>query len=162
MTLDSSNPQLPDGYILHIGPPSLDDYMDIRRTAGYVTPVGEAQACAALLGSWYCIHITHESDPNKAIAMGRIVGDGGWYFSIADIAMLLEHQRKGIGQFIMNVLMERIDEVAPSEGPGVLVTLMASSIGKGLYEKFGFSDWTPKIVGMGQWYKKGDRIITTQ
>jgi GNAT superfamily N-acetyltransferase len=51
----------------------------------------------------------HGKDQDKAVAMGRIVGDGGWNFSIADVAVLREHQGKGIGHIIMMAtLMARI------------------------------------------------------
>ena len=30
-------------------------------------------------------------------ARGRVIGDGGWYFHIADMATLPEHQGRGLG-----------------------------------------------------------------
>lgn len=40
--------------------------------------------------------------------MGRIIGDGGWYFLIADMATLPEHQRKGLGSVVMKHLLAYI------------------------------------------------------
>jgi GNAT superfamily N-acetyltransferase len=92
-------------YELHIGSPSVDDYLRIRANLGNLTLIHAAQAKAALEGSWFCIHITHKSNSETTIAMGRIVGDGGWYFSIADVAVLPDHQRKGLGAIVMATLI---------------------------------------------------------
>ena len=41
----------------------------------------------------------------KAIGMGRVIGDGGTAFQITDIAVLPEHQGKGLGKRIMAALV---------------------------------------------------------
>lgn len=145
---------MPSGYALHIGSISVTDYLHIRNNSANLTPLHEAQASAALAGSWYRIHITHDSNPSKAVAMGRIVGDGGWYFSIADVAVLPEHQRKGLGDLIMSTLMARIREVAPTGRPGANVMLFASPDARALYTKYGFKDTMPGNLGMAQWLEK--------
>jgi len=33
--------------------------------------------------------------------MGRVIGDGGWYFHIVDMAVLPEHQRRGLGDAVL-------------------------------------------------------------
>jgi ribosomal protein S18 acetylase RimI-like enzyme len=150
----ASSSLLPLGYAIHIDSLSVIDYLHIRNTSVNLTPLHEAQASAALTGSWYRIHITHKSNSSKAIAMGRIVGDGGWYFSIADVAVLPEHQRKGLGHLIMSTLMERIRKVAPNGSPGAHVMLFASPDARGLYAKYGFKDTMPGNMGMAQWLEK--------
>jgi GNAT superfamily N-acetyltransferase len=81
--------------------------------------------------------------------MGRIVGDGGWYFLISDMATLPEHQRKGLGDAILKRLLARIKSHAV---PGMAyVSLSADPPGQKLYKKNGFVDtmasW--KEMGMG-------------
>jgi len=135
---------LPPDYKLHTTACPLDEYLQLRHLAG-LTPKTHAQAEAALPGSWYAVHIKH-IPTSATVGMGRIVSDGGWYFVIADIAVLPEHQRKGLGQVILGKLMEKIKECTV-EGRAY-VTLMAKSQGMRLYERFGFRNPEPRTVGM--------------
>ncbi len=132
-------------YVLHEGYPSVEDYVHLRLASG-LTPKTAAQGAAALKGSWYGCYVTMANDHSKAIAMGRIVGDGGWYFNIADMAVLPDHQRRGLGDAILRHLLAKIRADAV---PGVsYVTLMADKPGRRLYEKHGFADAMPKEMGM--------------
>lgn len=78
--------------------------------------------------------------------MGRVISDGGWYFHVVDIAVLPEHQRKGLGDLIMTAIMDRIRQEAP---PGAYVNLLADPPGRKLYQKHGFVETAPQEVGMG-------------
>ncbi|MDQ1604985.1 MAG: hypothetical protein QOE01_2830, partial [Actinomycetota bacterium] len=51
---------LPDGYSLVEGPPSVADYLALRRLSG-LSPKSEEQVAAALPGSWFACHVMHES-----------------------------------------------------------------------------------------------------
>lgn len=42
----------------------------------------------------------------KVVGMGRVIGDGRIFFYIQDIAVLPEHQNKGIGKLIMETIQE--------------------------------------------------------
>ena len=78
--------------------------------------------------------------------MGRVIGDGGWYFLIADMATLPDHQRRGLGDAILKRLLAKIKaEAAPGEA---YVTLMADEPGRKLYQKHGFVESMPKEMGM--------------
>lgn len=132
---------IPDGYSLHTGAPSVSEYRRLRADSG-LTPVSQVQAEKAIPGTWTFRHIRHspvESDPTagEAVAMGRIVGDGGWYFVVADMATLPDHQRRGLGRAILTALLE---EVRASAEPGAFVTLTADPPGRRLYESLGFED----------------------
>ena len=83
---------LPDGYRLVDGPPSVTDYLKLRVRAG-LSPKRDDQAAASLPGSWAACHVLHDGD-DHAVAMGRLIGDGGWYFHVVDMAVLPEHQRQ--------------------------------------------------------------------
>ena len=36
------------------------------------------------------------SDNGQVVGLGRLIGDGGGYFHVVDLAVLSEHQRRGI------------------------------------------------------------------
>ena len=133
---------LANGYQLINGVPSVDDYLRLRRDSG-LTPRTVEQGAAALAGSWTFRHvITANGD---VAAMGRIVGDGGWYFLIADMATLPEHQGAGLGSTILDALLLAIKEHAPA---GAYVTLTADPPGRRLYGSRGFRDVAPHRTGM--------------
>lgn len=69
--------------------------------------------------------------------MGRIIGDGGWYFHIADMATLPEHQRKGLGGIILKHLLSYIRENIPGGGKPY-ISLFADPPGRRLYDQHGF------------------------
>jgi GNAT superfamily N-acetyltransferase len=115
----------------------------LRAGAG-LSPVSEEQAAVALPGSWAACHVVHEAD-REVVGMGRVLGDGGWYFHVVDMAVVPEHQRRGLGDAILRALLDHIEEVAP---PGAFVNLLADRPGRRLYERHGFSETAPESVGM--------------
>ncbi|CAN8099872.1 unnamed protein product [Discula destructiva] len=91
-------------------------------------------AQGAVTGSWYGCYITHAGQP---VAMGRIIGDGGWYFNIANMATLPGHHRKGLGSIVLRQLLAYIKENSPADGKPS-INLFADPPGRRLYEKNGF------------------------
>lgn len=159
---------LPPGYSLHEGFPSAETYCNLRKSAG-LSVRALAQAEAVPSGSWYGCMIkytppsssTDQQDENttskevsEIVAMGRIIGDGGWYFVIADMAILPSHQRKGLGDYVLKALIEKIRSspvvasVLESGGPKPYVNLLADGPGRKLYEKNGFVYTAPHSLGM--------------
>ncbi|KAJ8507437.1 hypothetical protein ONZ45_g10196 [Pleurotus djamor] len=159
---------LPEGYTIHDGPPSVSDYVHLRKASGLyaVTPT---QAEGAIACTWYGVHIKYASpskpDEVEVVGMARIFG-GGWfaflfsfqfvvclltrppnrrYFHIADCATLPDHQKKGLGSAMMAALMKHLEENAE---PGYYVNLLADVPGRKLYERFGFIDAMPRSLGM--------------
>ena len=134
---------LPAGYRLVHGVPTVDAYLGLRERSG-LSPKRRDQAIAALPGSWAACYVVHE--PNgQTVAMGRVLGDGGWYFHIVDMAVLPEHQRRGLGSVILGALLDRIRRQAP---PGAYVNLLADPPGRPLYARHGFVETAPGSVGM--------------
>jgi GNAT superfamily N-acetyltransferase len=136
---------LPAGYRLADGPPSVADYLLLRERAG-LSPRREDQAEAALGGSWAAVHVLHEAD-DQTVGMGRLLGDGGWYFHVVDMAVLPEHQRRGLGDVILTVLLERIRREAPA---GAYVNLVADPPGRQLYARHGFTPTAPDSISMAR------------
>jgi GNAT superfamily N-acetyltransferase len=136
---------VPAGYRLAEGPPSVAEYVALRTDAG-LSPRSADQAEAALGGSWCAVHVVHEGE-GRTVGMGRVIGDGGWYFHLVDMAVLPEHQRRGLGDLILGVLLAEIKREAPA---GALVNLLADPPGRKLYAKHGFVPTAPDSVGMAR------------
>ncbi|GAB3562483.1 GNAT family N-acetyltransferase [Spelaeicoccus albus] len=123
-------------------PPSIRDYLRLRQEAG-LSPKTEEQAAAGLAGAWANCHAIH--DNGEVVGMGRLLGDGGWYFHVIDMAVLPQHQRRGVGAAVLTALLDRIRQQAP---PGAYVNLLADPPGRRLYERHGFRETAPGSVGM--------------
>ncbi|MGH1471180.1 MAG: GNAT family N-acetyltransferase [Cellvibrionaceae bacterium] len=122
--------------------PSVDDYIQIRLAAGLSKKSIEA-ASKGLPNSIYAVTVYHENIP---IGIGRIVGDGGCFYEITDIAVIPKHQKKGVGVMIMEALVSYLNDNAPSTA---YVSLMADHGTPHFYEKFGFTlSEMPKSSGM--------------
>ena len=130
-------------YVLSTIAPSVADYLRLRAESG-LTPKTPAQAEAALPGSWAACHVEHQAT-NETVAMGRVIGDGGWYFHIVDIAVLPAHQRRGLGDLMLTHLLSVIRQATPT---GAYVSLMADAPGRRLYERHGFQSTAPRSIGM--------------
>ncbi|KAL1956149.1 hypothetical protein VTO42DRAFT_7584 [Malbranchea cinnamomea] len=149
-TASSTQPRpLPPNYTLHDGYPPVPAYLHLRAASG-LTPKTPAQASAVASGSWYGCFVTYddpESGVSTPVGMGRIIGDGGWYFHIADMAVLPEHQRKGLGDVILKTLLAKIRSEAPEGQP--YINLFADPPGRKLYARNGFVDaGTKEQLGM--------------
>ena len=140
------NASLPTGYALRPGVPSVDDYLRLRRESG-LTPRTREQAERALPGSWAACHVV-ETDGGEVAGMGRLIGDGGWYFHVVDMAVLPAHQRRGLGTRVLTWLLDRIRAETP---PDAFVSLMADPPGRRLYSALGFTERRDLSVGMAMW-----------
>ena len=131
------------GYSLKDGAPPPTDYLQLRVLAG-LSPRTEEQATAAISGTWAACHVIHGRE-GRCVAMGRVIGDGGWYFHIVDMAVLPEHQRRGLGRAVLTYLLAQIRRRAPH---GAYVSLLADPPGRHLYVRSGFVESAPDSVGM--------------
>lgn len=121
--------------------PSVAEYCALRHAAG-MSPRSPEGAERGLPNSLYAASIRREGE---LVAMGRIVGDGGCNFTIVDIAVHPDHQRRGLGRRIMTSLMERLR----AEGPAsAYVDLIADGGSPALYAEFGFEFTAPASVAM--------------
>lgn len=141
----------PTGYTLHSGPPSIDDYIRLRAESG-LTPRTREQTVRALPGSWAACHVVEVSS-GTTVGMGRLIGDGGWYFHVVDMAVLPPHQARGIGNGVLNWLLDQIRKAAP---PDAFVSLMADPPGRSLYASHGFTERRDLSIGMAMWLGRDD------
>jgi len=130
-----------DGYDLEARPPSVDEYVRLRLEAGLSGKTPEA-ARVGLANTWFGVTLRHRGE---AIGMGRVIGDGGCFFEVVDIAVQPAHQRRGLGKRIMGALMEHLRANAPASAH---VMLLADGPAHRLYEQFGFRATAPESIGM--------------
>ena len=131
--------ELPSGYRLRHEPPTSLEYVHLREVTG-LSPRTEEQAAGALTASW--AWTTVRDLQGDLAAMGRVLGDGTWYFHLADVATDPAHQRRGLGRTVMRDLIARIDAAAP---PNPYITLLADPPGQRLYRSLGFVESVPSI-----------------
>jgi GNAT superfamily N-acetyltransferase len=84
-------------------------------------------------------------DGETLIAMGRIVGDGGCFFQLVDIAVDPRVQGQGLGKRIVAALTGYLRETAPEDA---YVSLIADGDARHLYAQFGFAPTAPASIGM--------------
>lgn len=130
------------GYELREGVPTAAEYRHLRETTG-LSPRSREAAERGLPNTIHGAVVVHEGE---TVGMGRIVGDDGSFYQIVDIAVLPEHQGRGLGTRIVEALMAYLRENAPASS---YVSLMADV--DGFYERFGFERTAPESKGMAQW-----------
>lgn len=120
--------------------PGLDDYRRLRLATGLSDKSVEA-ARRGLARTTYGVSLMQG---DAVVGMGRIVGDGGCFYFVVDIAVDPALQRRGLGKRIMDALDTWLRANAP---PSAHVSLFADGDAKHLYARYGFAQ-SEKSVGM--------------
>ncbi|WP_285643575.1 GNAT family N-acetyltransferase [Lentzea sp. NBRC 102530] len=120
----------------------MDDYLRLRAESGLSARTRQ-EAENGIDGAWASAIVIHV-ESGETVGMGRVLSDGGWYFHVIDMAVLPDHQRKGIGDAILTALVERIKAHAPN----AYVNLLADPPGRRLYARHGFVESAPASIGM--------------
>ena len=121
--------------------PSVQVYQALRLGSGLSGKTDEA-AARGLPNTLFAVQVLHGEQP---VGMGRVIGDGGCFFQVVDIAVLREHQGKGLGKRIMGEILKYIQAHVPASG---YVSLIADGQAQDLYAQFGFVHTAPRSVGM--------------
>ena len=87
-------------------------------------------------------------DQEKAVGMGRIVGDGAIYCYVQDVVIHPNYQGKGIGSTILNKLIEKVAQNL-EDGERMSLGLVAAQGKESFYRKFGFKDLPHEASGAG-------------
>lgn len=133
----------PDPYRLSHDVPSVADYLRLRREAG-LSAFSEAAAARGLPASLCGVSVALAAT-GEVVGMGRIVGDGGCFAQVTDMAVLPAHQGRGLGGRIMAALVGW----AKAELPATLyLSLLADVPADRLYARHGFAPTAPRSVGM--------------
>lgn len=121
--------------------PLASEYVALRIRAG-LSPKTQQAAEKGLPNSLYAVTIRRRGE---LIAMGRVIGDGGCFYQITDIAVAAEYQGMGLGRIVMKSI-EHFLEVNGDKGS--YISLIANE--PLFYEQFGYSNVTPRMEGMGK------------
>ncbi len=112
---------------------TVREYDMLRRSVGW-KPIPEEQAQRAIQGSIYTVTAVCGG---QTAAMGRLIGDGLYYF-IADVVTAPEYQRQGIGGAVIDMLLSFAERNTPAGGSAA-VQLIAERGMEGFYTAKGFS-----------------------
>ena len=96
---------------------------------------------ASLAASVAGVVVRYDGQP---VGMGRVIGDGAFYFYLQDVAVSPEHQGNGIGTVIVESLIEQVEHIGP---PKSFIGLFAAGRAASLYERHGF-EAHPGMTGM--------------
>jgi GNAT superfamily N-acetyltransferase len=121
--------------------PADDEYRQLRAAAG-LSAMSATSAAKGLPNGWCAVCIRSDA---ALVGMGRIVGDGGCFFLMVDIAVLPQWQARGIGKRIVSALVEYLHAYAPA---GAMVGLFADGEAYHLHQQFGFKLVAPAAKGM--------------
>ncbi len=122
--------------------PTLEEYKYLCESVGWTNFMNFEVVETSLKNSIHCITV---KDNEQIVGMGRIVGDGAIYFYIQDIMVHPDYQKKGIGNEIMNLLVEYLKTNAPDKA---FVGLFASQGKEPFYERYDFKNFSPNMTGM--------------
>ena len=123
--------------------PAVEDYNRVRSRAGLGVKSEEAVR-RGLANTLYGVCVDFEGE---VVGFGRVIGDGGLFYEIVDVAVLPEHQGAGLGAGIMDRVMAYLRENA---SVGAFVSLHAGNGVSGLYERYGFAVRPLETPGMSQ------------
>lgn len=114
------------------------DYLRLRDAVGWRSAeCDEATLRAALDRTWNVV----ARDGGRVVGIGRLLDDGAFYATIWDVIVEPDAQRRGVGTAIFERLLEEASACA-------IVALVASPLGKPLYERYGFSSDDGRGVAM--------------
>ncbi len=111
---------------------SYDDYCRLRESVAWLN-FSREQTEKALNNSLYTVIA---EDDGKVVGMGRMTGDG-LYYLIVDIVVQPDHQKKGIGSTIIDMMIDYVDRETPIGGRSS-VQLTAEKGKETFYKKRGF------------------------
>jgi GNAT superfamily N-acetyltransferase len=126
-------------YDLRTDLPTVAEYRRLRNRTGLSPRTAEA----ARRGLANTIHGVTVAEGGDVVGMGRIVGDDGCFYQIVDVAVLPDHQARGLGTRIVRALVAYLHENAPKSA---YVSLLADV--DGFYETFGFEATAPESTAM--------------
>lgn len=125
--------------------PGVNDYLRLREQAG-MSPRSEEGAAIGLANSLFAVSLYDEAG---LAGMGRLIGDGGCFMQVVDIAVRPDLRGRGLGKTIMGEIMVFLERHAP---PLTYVSLIADVPADKLYRHFGFDYTAPG--GHGMYWRK--------
>lgn len=121
-----------------------EDYCSLRESVDW-NNFNEEQMRRGLLNSLLTISVTID---DSTVGMGRLIGDGGMYYTIVDVVVRPEYQGQGIGSRIMDLILEHVESQTPQGGRSS-VQLIAEKGKEEFYIKKGFKLIPHEYCGSG-------------
>lgn len=122
----------------------LDTYLELRDSVNWKI-LNSDQARLALDNAMY---VVCAYDGDKAVGMGRIVGDGAVVMYVQDLIVRPEYQKMGIGKRLIENLIEYVKSINP-KGNEIMLCLMSAKGRESFYEKHGFISRPNDNLGPG-------------
>ncbi|MDD6843957.1 MAG: GNAT family N-acetyltransferase [Clostridia bacterium] len=123
---------------------NVDTYLSLREQVGWIK-LDINQAQKALDNSLAVITVF---DGDKAVGMGRIVGDQSVISYIQDLIIIPEYQGKSIGSQLLNRLIAIVDDMTVP-GTRMMLCLMCAKGREKFYMKHGFIARPTESLGPG-------------
>ena len=120
-----------------------EDYCELRESVGWLL-FSKEQTQKALSNSLYTVIAVED---RQTVGMGRLIGDG-MYYTIVDIVVQPDYQRRGIGNNIINRILGFVDRETPTGGRSS-IQLIAEKGKETFYEKLGFKIIPHEFCGSG-------------
>lgn len=119
-------------------------YLNLRKSVAW-KPLTEEQAEKAIAGSLLTV-VAYDDD--MPVGMGRIVGDGAVICYIQDLIVIPEYQGTGVGQAIMESLIDYVKEIRLPDTQ-IMLDLMCATGREDFYKKYGFIARPTEKLGPG-------------
>ena len=123
---------------------NVDTYLFLRDQVGWIK-LDRNQAQKALDNSLAVITVF---DGDKAVGMGRIVGDQSVISYIQDLIIIPEYQGKSIGSQLLNRLIAIVDDMTVP-GTRMMLCRMCAEGREKFYKKHGFIARPTESLGPG-------------
>ncbi|WP_238650775.1 GNAT family N-acetyltransferase [Paenibacillus piscarius] len=120
--------------------PAVEDYLALRQEAG-LSPMSAEGAAVGLPNSMFAVTLYEEG---LLVGMGRVIGDGGCFYQVTDIAVKPSCQGRGLGKIIMREIRAYLEQVPER----AYISLIADGEAARLYAQFGFKPVMPDSQGM--------------
>lgn len=128
-------------YVLEDRLPTVEEHRALFTAVGW-TPYTSPEVARALQRSLYGVVAVQDG---AIIAMGRVIGDGGKFYYIQDVAVRPDCQCQGIGRALVDRLLAWIKADAPGEP---FVGLFATDVAQQFYRHYGFDERREVLSGM--------------
>ena len=112
---------------------SVSEYCQLRAAVQWA-PIVESQAESGLNNSDFIIACR---DGQQIVGAARVFWDKGYIAYLADVMVLPEYQRKGIGKTLVTQCIAYIDSQL-KEGWRIKIVIVSAKGKEEFYEKFGF------------------------